>query len=488
MAWMIHRLAFCRSASWCFTKETDVLLQGLDAVPWADLQHAYGSAGDVPALLRSLLDPDPKVRSEVLSSLYCNVFHQGTRFPASSYVVPFLIEMCASPQVPNRYDLLHFWGSLITGYFSVQERPCWGDGERIHQYGEVLTPEPDDSWWGDYPATLHQVYRESLKGYEVACHLLADDDLGVRAGAARVLACLPTKAGTSVPKLEAQLRVEPSGWVRAAIAFALGELGAAIPLHRMLAEEFPAARCMAACQLARIEPAETLIEPLLQFVAEPIEGYHNIPGAGGKSTGDAAFSISRLPPEVQRRAIPSICDRLDQARSFDTMPLVSSLLSAAFERREAPLTELTPLQSEVLSRMVNTEELWSIGNLMWMFKANGLPHDREKCAQLLAVKVADDEALKSLRWGIAYAEIGFLEKGREGILRALELDPAVFERAPGPDECWLLCAKAFAESDPGRALAAYERATAINPATARRVDPMWRLADLLKENRLGGKE
>jgi tetratricopeptide (TPR) repeat protein len=441
----------------------------------------------VPDLLRQLLNPDPKVRSEVLSTLYCNVFHQGTRYQASAYVMPFLIEMCASREVPNRYDLLRYWGSLTTGYFSVQERPCWGDGERIHDCGQVVIPEPNDSWWGDYPATLHAVYRESVKGHEVACNLLAEDDLGVRAGAARVLACLPTKAATSVPKLEAQVRVEPAGWVRAAIAFALGELGSAAPLHRMLAEDtFPAARCMAACQLARIEPTEALVDPLLQFVTELIEGYENIPGAGGKSTGDAAFSISRLPPEVQRRAIPAVCDRLDQARSFDTMPLVSSLLSAAFTRRDEPLTELTALQSQVLARMVNTEELWSVGNLMQTFKAYGLPHDREKCAQLLGVKVADDEALKSLRWGIAYANIGFLEKGREGILKALELDPAVFERAPGPDECWLLCAKAFAESDPERALAAYERATTINPAMARRVDPTWRLADLLKENRLGG--
>jgi hypothetical protein len=458
------------------------MLESLDTVPWADLEHAYGSAANVPALLRQLLDPDPKVRSEVLWTLYGNVFHQGTRYPATPHVIPFLIEMCASPEVPSRGDLLRYWGSLITGYFSVQERPCWGDGERIYHCGQVLTPEPGDKFWGDYPATLHQVYRESLKGHEVVCALLADEEAGVRAGTAWVLACLPTMARASAPKLQAQFRAEPSGWVRAAIAFALGELGAPAPLHRMAAgEAFPAARCMAACQLARVEPTEALIEPLLQFVSEPIEGYETIPGAGGKSTGDAAFSISHLPPDVQRRAIPATCDRLDQARSFDTMPLVSALLSAAFSTRDDALTELTALQRQVLARMVNTEELWSIGNLLWTFKAYGLPHDRDKCAQLVGVEVADDEALKALRSGLAFADIGFLEKGREGILKALELDPAVFERAPAPDECWLLCAKAFAESDPERAIAAYRRATSINSGVAHRVNPTWRLGGLLKE-------
>jgi hypothetical protein len=293
------------------------------------------------------------VRSEVLWILYGNVFHQGTRYPATPYVIPFLIELCASPEVPKRGDLLRYWGSLITGYFSVQERPCWGDGERIYDCGQVLIPEPGDSFWGDYPAILHQVYQESIKGYEVVCRLLADEDPSVRTGAAWMLACLPTMAGASVPKLKGHVRAEPSGWVRAAIAFALGELGEAPSLRHMVVEEqFPAPRCMAACQLARVEPTERLIEPLLEFLSEPIEGYENIPGAGGKSTGDAAFSISHLPPEVQRQAIPAICDRLDQTRSFETMPLVSALLSAAFSRRDKMLTQLTALQRQVLARMV----------------------------------------------------------------------------------------------------------------------------------------
>ena len=55
------------------------MLQGLDEVPWAALEHAYGSAADVPALFRRL-DHDPKGRSEALNTLYGNVFHQGTRY------------------------------------------------------------------------------------------------------------------------------------------------------------------------------------------------------------------------------------------------------------------------------------------------------------------------------------------------------------------------------------------------------------------------
>ena len=35
------------------------MLDGLDAVDWSALAHAYGPAADVPGLLRALLDPDP---------------------------------------------------------------------------------------------------------------------------------------------------------------------------------------------------------------------------------------------------------------------------------------------------------------------------------------------------------------------------------------------------------------------------------------------
>ena len=195
--------------------------------------------------------------------------------------------------VPDRFWLLSYWGSLITGYFSVQERPIWGDGKQIHFCGEL---QEDDG--EPYSQALHDIYRESLKGYTLLVTLLEDPDLSVRMGAAWVPACLPTMAPESVPLLEG--REESSGWVRAATAFALGELGAAGPLRRMLAEDdFPAVRCMAACQLARLEPDAALINPLLDFVANQVEGYENIPGTGGKASGDAAHSISLLPAEVQ---------------------------------------------------------------------------------------------------------------------------------------------------------------------------------------------
>jgi hypothetical protein len=132
---------------------------------------------------------------------------------------------------------------------------------------------------------------------------------------------------------------------------------------------------------------------------------------------------------------------------------------------------------------VKNHELWSIGNLMGTPESYGLFFDRDKCARLLGTEVVDDQALKALRRGVAFANIDFLEKARGLILKALEMDADVLERVPEPDEYLLLCAKAFAESDPETAIEAYRAACAANPGVAARVDPSWRLADLLAEKR-----
>ncbi|MFD8205571.1 hypothetical protein ACFV2S_04040 [Streptomyces sp. NPDC059695] len=71
-------------------------LDGLDALPWASSSHAYGSAEDVPDLLRALAGPDAAAADEALSELYGSVLHQGTVYAASAEAVPFLARIAAA--------------------------------------------------------------------------------------------------------------------------------------------------------------------------------------------------------------------------------------------------------------------------------------------------------------------------------------------------------------------------------------------------------
>lgn len=71
-------------------------LDGLDVRPWSSLSHAYGSAEDIPDLLRALSGADVGAADEALSELYGSVLHQGTVYSASAEAVPFLAEIAAA--------------------------------------------------------------------------------------------------------------------------------------------------------------------------------------------------------------------------------------------------------------------------------------------------------------------------------------------------------------------------------------------------------
>ncbi len=70
---------------------------------WADLRHAYGSAGDVPAMLRRAGSGGDDGRAAI-GDLHGTIFHQGTVYPATTPAVPFLVQLARS--APDHRDQL----------------------------------------------------------------------------------------------------------------------------------------------------------------------------------------------------------------------------------------------------------------------------------------------------------------------------------------------------------------------------------------------
>ncbi|MER6353829.1 HEAT repeat domain-containing protein [Streptomyces sp. NPDC001634] len=77
----------------------------LDSVDWSASTHAYGSAEDVPELIRALYSTDVEQIDEALYELYGNVHHQGSVYPATVAAVPFLAH-AALHSVAKREQLL----------------------------------------------------------------------------------------------------------------------------------------------------------------------------------------------------------------------------------------------------------------------------------------------------------------------------------------------------------------------------------------------
>lgn len=76
---------------------------------WSELQHAYGAASDIPALLRQLADlPSSENDSEPWFSLWSALAHQGDVYSASFAAVPHVIEALASAPLKAEFSYFQF--------------------------------------------------------------------------------------------------------------------------------------------------------------------------------------------------------------------------------------------------------------------------------------------------------------------------------------------------------------------------------------------
>lgn len=100
------------------------MLEGLDSIHWSRYYHAYGSAVDIPALIRALTSADNEVRGRACYDLMNNLAHQGTRWEASHLAVPFLLELVKDTSTPDR-------SSVMTCLFRIALGDSWLDDSTL---------------------------------------------------------------------------------------------------------------------------------------------------------------------------------------------------------------------------------------------------------------------------------------------------------------------------------------------------------------------
>ncbi|MFC0031944.1 hypothetical protein ACFFMM_20715 [Micromonospora chaiyaphumensis] len=134
------------------------MLRDLDGIDWASLTHAYGSAEDVPALIRDLRSSDAEVRGAAMYELYGNIYHQGTRYEASALAVPFLLELVADPTTPARHEVIQLLSCLAVGY-SPYHIPA--GGFPVGSLRNDLAQVPEETWrrWSQAMRDWYEVVR-----------------------------------------------------------------------------------------------------------------------------------------------------------------------------------------------------------------------------------------------------------------------------------------------------------------------------------------
>ncbi|MGC5307663.1 hypothetical protein [Micromonospora zamorensis] len=402
------------------------MLDGLDDIDWARLGHAYGAADDVPGQLRALLSSDSATRDEALGELYTNVFHQGSRFEASAYAVPFLLELLADPATPDPAAVLGLLSALVVGYdegflpegFPVAEYRQAAEGGR-----ELLAAKPPP-WTGTDESKKEYVeytYVESLSaaeqgrlwayvelatydavraGVPVFRTLLTHPDPGVRTVAAYTLAWFPEEADGKLSALAAAIDVAEEPGVEstpgelATMLVASGLLGAA-PDVRWLADPRPVLRWAAAVGRVRVlgaaaDPAT--VEELLSWASAPsddaggpVEGEW-VPFLDGDRGGYAGLALRQLGPQHTDRAFDALLDRLPTVSGERSLTVLGVALRLAFPNGPAaagtPVAALPPRQRRLAEVLGRSAEPWLIdgqefGNVAMLVGEYGLPRSRE---------------------------------------------------------------------------------------------------------------
>jgi HEAT repeats len=292
------------------------MLRGLDGPAWGALDHAYGTADDIPEVIRAVASAGEDEADEAIDELFGAVFHQGTVYSATVAAVPFIAELAVAPEVHHRSTLVALLGAMA---------------DPAEAYGTEVG--------GVRAAVTAQVPRLPL---------LADPDPRVRESAAYALAQCPEMAGPVVAELRRRWEVENASLVRASLLAALGRLeatGSAGLLSAALGDPHPAVRAAAALTIARAGlpwPAHGTAavisaygdnDPLRRWVWEPSSSLEELLERFDDLTEVPATVLGALvgasSPEVRAAAAGAIShlNRLRRSAPTRLVPLLRPLLA-----------------------------------------------------------------------------------------------------------------------------------------------------------------
>ncbi|MEU2408671.1 HEAT repeat domain-containing protein [Streptomyces rubiginosohelvolus] len=264
------------------TEFSEDLLAGLDDIDWARLDHAYGYADDVPGQIRQACG-DGEARRKAWSMLFSNVFHQGSRYTASPYTVPFFARIAIAGRHPARSSALTMLKVLAIDWHDEYDLPGGIDTAAWRTVAAEFTPQREVAWYDEQIAV--EADPEKRRGLQetraycaaggtidarasaLVCYdavraelpsllcLLEDPDSHIRTQAAYLLAWFPEEGALSVPGLLAQLDCETDPRAAATALVAAGLVGDHTLIERLrpwLVDSDPLVRWGAATALARL--------------------------------------------------------------------------------------------------------------------------------------------------------------------------------------------------------------------------------------------
>lgn len=367
------------------------MFDGLNAIPWYDLKHAYGSAEEVPMWLRQLTSSDEHIRKQAMNHLAGSICHQGWICPATAYAVPYLLELLQEPTVQIKEKILELLADIAIADPQLHE-------ERWRKNPKV------PSWEVPAHIPFKDAHLEVSNGLSIYVTLLEAIDQGVRMQAANVLKHTAKLTPDLQARLITLLKREPELKARANLVLLLGALSHPEPEAQAFfadivqaGEDDLIAFCaaLAVAQLAKDETPQEVIQLLANVMIRPpekLETYGELPCRQGTSWRAAALALGNLRPERLQTLTPALQEELLQAEKWRAMTLAEMLLFIYFsgkkleDQKQWTQAELMEQQRTVLSLLCDRSDLWGYDFLLRLpdlLKAYGLPDGRKVLADFL---------------------------------------------------------------------------------------------------------
>ena len=198
------------------------MLDDIDAVPWASLRHAFGTAADVPGLIRALASVEREQRQTALKDLFARLVHQGSVFDATARAVPFLFELLASAATPDKNWIAFLLASIADGKGYLAAHIGLGEAlwrPIVAERGTTLEQE-----LALEERVVSEIAAEVGRSVQLLVPYLSDSQSEIRAAVARALSWQPARAAELVRALEGVEARETASDARDAIRLALARL------------------------------------------------------------------------------------------------------------------------------------------------------------------------------------------------------------------------------------------------------------------------
>ena len=391
------------------------MFEGLDEVDWNNLEHAYGKASDVPILLKDLTSKDPETRENALWELYGNIYHQGTRYEATIYAIPFIFQIIRAPNSPQKADLIRFTVDLALGYPEafLPKGPNVEDWMDDVAYLKSELEEEDNGnkdyldWYKHIDAYI-DCYKAVLKEVPTYIQFIKDMDDNIRLNAIFALAWFREEANTSITKIRELLKKEENPTLIASILITLSMLGAYlndISDHNIFKQyiegDYPfLIKVSAAISMINILQENTEKETLdfLIFNLEKISQLEISPGSFPWNDGDLVGYVADVlkffgveSPEI---IVPAFCNILKKLTGFRAFNLINALFWIVFpeipDGDEWTLKGLNKYQKQVLRVIAGNMNIWDseeldYENFSLLLKDFKLPSTLEGLKKLLNI-------------------------------------------------------------------------------------------------------